>query len=45
LPSCEVQATTLAYDVIGHPKCDFRFAVVMPFHSASGSTGPEVGGY
>ncbi|KAF5827933.1 hypothetical protein DUNSADRAFT_18518 [Dunaliella salina] len=29
------QATTLAYDVIGHPRCNFRFAVVLPFHTAS----------
>eukprot|EP00200_Dunaliella_tertiolecta_P006050 CAMPEP_0202358498 /NCGR_PEP_ID=MMETSP1126-20121109/12143_1 /ASSEMBLY_ACC=CAM_ASM_000457 /TAXON_ID=3047 /ORGANISM="Dunaliella tertiolecta, Strain CCMP1320" /LENGTH=201 /DNA_ID=CAMNT_0048951675 /DNA_START=186 /DNA_END=791 /DNA_ORIENTATION=- len=36
------QATTLAYDVIGHPRCNFRFAVVLPFHTASKDTDAQV---
>jgi hypothetical protein len=25
----------VAYDVIGHPRCEFRFAVVFPYHPAT----------
>eukprot|EP00983_Pelagomonas_calceolata_P091741 1157584-Pelagomonas_calceolata.AAC.8 len=42
LPNSTTQATTLAYDVIGHPRCNFRFAVVLPFHTASKDTDAQV---
>jgi hypothetical protein len=37
------QARELHYDVVGHPRCDFRFSVVFPFHSATEPGGsPQV---
>ena len=36
------QTSDLSYDVVGHPKSDFKFAVVFPFHSGINGLEPQV---
>jgi hypothetical protein len=36
---------TISYDIVGHPKNDFQFVVVMPFHPPTPDRGAEVGPY
>ena len=32
----------VAYDIVGHPKSNFQFTVVFPFHPATAGAEPQV---
>ncbi|KAG2499480.1 hypothetical protein HYH03_002427 [Edaphochlamys debaryana] len=36
------EARLVEYDVIGHPQCDFSYAVAVPFHPAAGGRPAQV---
>jgi hypothetical protein len=37
-----LQTKELHYDVVGHPRCEFKFSVIFPFHPGSNGMGPQV---
>ena len=41
---CAARAQTqdVHYDVVGHPRANFMFTVVLPFHTSNNGTGPQV---
>ena len=41
-PSPSSQTTEHHYDVVGHPKSEFKFAVVLPFHPGKDGAEPQV---